>query len=109
MPRRSTQSTQRDAFSAISAVQRRVAIALVLALGSAIGAGAYVVFDDRWPDGAVTMHLQLGASGRLTDGSASWGDSAEAALADWNQHVSRVQFRVVRDSTAARVTATAST
>ena len=61
---------------------------------------AFVLFEERWPDGTVTLQLQLGTSGRLTDGSASWGESAESALAAWNQSISRVQFRVVRDSTA---------
>ncbi len=63
---------------------------------------AFVLFEERWPDGTVTMQLQLGTSGRLTDGSASWGESAESALAAWNQSISRVQFRVVRDSPAPR-------
>ena len=81
---------------------RRNAVTLACALLTAgtVSTLAFVLFDERWPDGTVTMQLQLGTSGRLTDGSASWGDSAESALAAWNQYISRVQFRVVRDSTA---------
>ena len=79
---------------------RNVVLALVLLTVGAVSTIGFVLFEERWPDGAITMQLQLGASGRLTDGSASWGDSAESALAAWNQYISRVQFRVVRDSTA---------
>lgn len=77
------------------------AIACVLAASAA--ASAYALLDARWPDGTVTMHLQLTTpSSSLTDGSASFGDSAESALAAWNGYITRVQFRVVRDSTAPR-------
>jgi hypothetical protein len=48
------------------------------------------------------MHLQLGASGHLADGSESWGQSAESALGIWNQTITKVQFQIVRDSTAPR-------
>lgn len=48
------------------------------------------------------MQLQLGTgSGTLLDGSTSWGQVAEGALSDWNQAMGRIQFTVVRDSTAA--------
>src|ERR1700741_2606348 len=63
-------------------------------------ASGFAFLSGRWPDGSITMHLQLGASGRLSDGSASWGQSAESALAAWNQTITKVQFQVVRDSTA---------
>ena len=53
-----------------------------------------------WPSGSIVMHMQLGSSGSLADGSASWNASAEAALARWNTFLSTVSFRVVRDSTA---------
>lgn len=60
----------------------------------------FSLLGPRWPDGTVVMHLQLGSSGgRLIDGSASWGDSAEAALALWNAEMRDLKFRVVRDST----------
>jgi hypothetical protein len=62
---------------------------------------AYVLIGPSWPDGSIVMQLQLGSSGgTLIDGSTSWGAAAEAALAAWNLNLNRVQFRVVRDSTA---------
>jgi hypothetical protein len=57
--------------------------------------------NPKWPDGPILMQLELGSSGTLTDGSTSWGASAETALAIWNQYLDRVQFTVVRNSTAA--------
>ena len=79
---------------------KNIALVFVSVAAGAVSTPAFVLFEERWPDGTVTMQLQLGTSGRLTDGSASWGDSAESALAAWNQSISRVQFRVVRDSGA---------
>ena len=78
----------------------RFAAALAVAGAGAAGLSAYVLFDDPWPDGTVVINLQLGPSALLSDGSASWGASAESALASWNQLISRVQFTVVRDSSA---------
>jgi len=62
---------------------------------------SYVLSGGRWDNGNIVMQLQLGSSGMLIDGSASWGASAEDALATWNTFVSRSKFTVVRDSTAA--------
>jgi hypothetical protein len=85
--------------------KRRTAIALALIL-TAVGGrmlSSYVLIDDRWPDGTVTMHLQLGAPARpLSDGSTSWGPVAESALGEWNQAITRLQFNVVRDSPSAK-------
>ncbi|HKB12490.1 MAG TPA: matrixin family metalloprotease, partial [Vicinamibacterales bacterium] len=75
------------------------AIAVVLVVLCAT-LDAYVFTGSHWPDGSIVMQLQLGSSGPLLDGTSSWGDSAEAALATWNSVVSRAQFRVVRDSAA---------
>jgi Matrixin len=80
----------------------RFAAALAIASVCAAGLSAYVLFDDKWPDGTVVMNLQLGSSGVLSDGSGSWGASAESALATWNQVMSRLQFTVVRDSSASK-------
>ncbi len=64
---------------------------------------SFVIIDDRWPDGTVTMHLQLGSTSRvLSDGSSSYGAVAESALDEWNQNIGRLQFIAVRDSTAAK-------
>lgn len=80
-------------------MKRVASIAVVLViLCSALD--AFVFTGSRWPDGTVVMQLQLGTSGALIDGSASWGESAEAALATWNTVINREQFRVVRDSSA---------
>ncbi len=79
---------------------RRVAIGLALGGMSAAGLSAFALLNDKWPDGTVAVNLQLGSSSRLMDGSASWGESAESALAAWNRNISRLQFTVVRDSTA---------
>ncbi len=83
--------------------QVRIAIAALL-LVLTVGAGesaSYWYFGPRWPSNPV-MLLQLGTisgSGRLTDGSTTWGQPAEAAMAIWNQYIDRIQFRVVRDAT----------
>ncbi len=63
---------------------------------------AYWRNEPRWPSGSIVMHLQLGSSGTLLDGSSSWGVSSEAALARWNQYLSGVEFRVQHDSTTNR-------
>ena len=51
-------------------------------------------------DGSWTRGFEIaGTSGdgyllrRLSDGSANWGESAESALAQWNSHLQRLQFR----------------
>lgn len=72
----------------------------VLVFWLADSGGAYWLNGQRWTSNVV-MHLQLGASGTLIDGSSSWDASAEGAMARWNQHLSGLEFRVVRDSTAA--------
>ena len=63
--------------------------------------GAYWLNESRWASGSnIVMHLQLGSSGTLIDGSPSWNKAAEDALALWNPFLTGVSFRVVRDSTA---------
>lgn len=82
---------------------RARAAACALIVGAlAVGAHGFAVLNSRWPDGSVTLHLQLGSSGLLTDGSRSWGESAESALAEWNQQLGTLQVRVARDSTAGK-------
>lgn len=73
--------------------------AAALALWLTDSGGAYWLNGQRWTSNPV-MQLQLGSSGTLLDGSSSWGASAESAMARWNQYLSGVEFRVVRDSTA---------
>jgi hypothetical protein len=78
---------------------RGVATLAALAVGATSVMG-YVPSDYRWPDGNIVMHLQLGRSGALIDGSADWNQSFEAALSTWNTFVAPVKFTVVRDSAA---------
>jgi hypothetical protein len=81
----------------------RTGLAVLLAVFCGRALSSYVVLSDKWPDGTVTMHLQLGsASGSLSDGSTSYGAVAESALAEWNQAMSRLKFNVVRDPTSPR-------
>ena len=76
------------------------ACALLATMLTVPAASGFAFLSGRWPDGSIAMHLQLGASGHLSDGSQSWGQSAESALAAWNQAITRLQFQIVRDSTA---------
>ena len=77
----------------------RTALALILLCVFAPTLTAYVLINSLWPDGTVTLQLQLGAPSRvLSDGSTSWGPIAESAIGEWNQTISRVQLNVVRDS-----------
>lgn len=78
----------------------RCALGLLLCL-MPLGAFAFNKGAQKWTATPVVMHLQLGGSGVLLDGSTSWGASAEDALFKWNALVGAVQFSVVRDSTAA--------
>jgi len=78
----------------------RLAAIGVLLVACCSAVDAYVFLNDRWSDGSIVMHLQLGSSGTLMDGRPSWNASAEDALASWNSIVDRVKFRVVRDSSA---------
>jgi hypothetical protein len=83
---------------------RRAAVlaALVTMLSGSIGAYSLIT-SSRWPDGTILMQMQLGSSsGTLIDGTTSWGSAIEPAMSNWNSHVSRVEFRVNRDSTTAR-------
>ncbi len=65
-------------------------------------AWGYVLLGSKWDVAHPVMQLQLGSGGALSDGSASWNAVAEGALATWNTSISRLQFYVVADSTAAR-------
>jgi hypothetical protein len=44
------------------------------------------------------MHLELGGSGTLIDGSPSWDAAATSALSIWNTYLLRLQFSPVVDS-----------
>ena len=78
-----------------------VSVALMVAAG-AVTASSFTVFSNRWPNGNVTLQLQLGTSGTLSNGARSWGEVAEATLGDWNKTIQSVQLQVVRDSASAK-------
>ena len=79
---------------------RILTILVPVAFFIGVGLVSGYVYHGSWPSGSIVMHLQLGSSsGRLMDGSSSWGQVAESALAEWNTYIQRVEFRVVRDST----------
>jgi hypothetical protein len=78
---------------------RLFAVAACL-LAACAASWGYVFNGMTWPTSRVVMHLQLGASGRLSDGSASWNVAAEDALGIWNQYLRNLQFSVVRNSSA---------
>lgn len=86
---------------------RRRAGVVALVLAMVLGAGlrpsfSYWYFGPRWQSNPV-MYLQLGTiagGGTLIDGSTTWGQPAEAAMAIWNEYLDTIEFRVVRDSSA---------
>lgn len=80
--------------------RRRVLLGVGAVLAAAGMAWGYALLGSRWATTRPVIELQLGASGTLIDGSASWNAVAERALATWNRKVARVQFLVVRNSTA---------
>lgn len=77
-----------------------VAAGLVMALTSA--ASGFALLSIKWPPGSIPMHLQLGPSGPLIDGSADWGGSATAAMASWNSHIATASLTAVPNSPAAQ-------
>jgi hypothetical protein len=84
-------------------VTRRVLVATAsLIAAGAVTASSFSVFASRWPNGNVTLQLQLGTSAALSNGARSWGEVAEAALADWNRTIQTLQLQAVRDSTSAK-------
>jgi hypothetical protein len=79
----------------------RIALLAAGALLAVESVRAFDLLGSSWADGNIVMHLQLGRPAEaLIDGSPDWAAVAESALVEWNQHLSRSQFTVVRDSTA---------
>ncbi len=79
--------------------RRRVAV-LMLSTCTAIAAftanssSAFSVLGGKWTlNRTVVMHLSLGAPRTLSDGFASFNDSAANALTVWNQHLVHMKFR----------------
>lgn len=84
-------------------MRRRLLLAGMAACLALAGTDGTLAFRDNgrfWTTSAITMHLQLGASGALINGCANWGCAAEGAMRDWNLYLNRAQFTVVRDSGA---------
>ena len=86
-------------------MRRRVGVILLAAVCllciSPSRSRAYWYDGAKWTTNPV-MSLQLGApTSALIDGSTTWGQPAEAAMAAWNDYLDGIQFRVIRDSTAA--------
>ena len=80
---------------------RRSVLVVCLLLATGARLPGFVLVSDKWPDGTIPMQLQLvGPTSALTDGSRDWNESAESALAAWNKTIARVQFTIVRDSSA---------
>lgn len=82
--------------------------ALLAGCGAAAGlallgatTGAYSLEGPSWARGStVTMEMQVGSESRsLIDGSASWNQVGESALAAWNGRAN-VAFGIVRNSSA---------
>lgn len=72
------------------------------ALCTITGAGwAYVFNGAHWTTGStVTMHMQMGSSNiSLRDGSTSWNQVGESALAAWNGYAN-IGFGIIRNSSA---------
>ena len=61
---------------------------------------AYLLFEQTWPPGDIFMEMQLGSSGALVDGSASWDECAIAALDEWNANLAGTgrRFNPIRSS-----------
>ncbi|MGE3492938.1 MAG: matrixin family metalloprotease, partial [Vicinamibacterales bacterium] len=77
--------------------------ALLLCVTTMESPRGFALLENRWANGTVTMHLQLGGgSGTLIDGSTSWNQSATNALATWNTHIDLVKFSAANDSTVPR-------
>ncbi|MGI8480943.1 MAG: matrixin family metalloprotease, partial [Chthoniobacterales bacterium] len=79
---------------------RAFTLALLMTVCAPMAFG-FTLEGQTWPQNStVVMQLSLGNnSGTLIDGFTSFGQSAEDALALWNQNLGRLQFGVVRNST----------
>jgi hypothetical protein len=81
-------------------VPAKILLPLVGCCTLAATALGYVLEGQTWPqNSSVTMQLSLGSNQTLIDGFTSFNQSAEDALALWNQKLARLQFAVVRNST----------
>jgi hypothetical protein len=74
------------------------ATTIVLLVATAQTTRGFSTLGSTWPNGTVTMNLQLTGGANLADGSANFNAAAASALTIWNQQVSRVQFSAVNST-----------
>jgi hypothetical protein len=82
-----------------------VMVAILCAAVTTPRAYQFLSAADKWPDGPILVQEQLDQtggtpSGALADGSTSWDQVLEGALASWNGNLNKVQFSGVRNSSA---------
>jgi hypothetical protein len=85
--------------------QRRalgVLAVLAIVVAASPAARGYATLGSTWPDGTISMHLQLTGGAALTDGSANYNASFASAMSTWNQSVARVQLAAANPATTAR-------
>lgn len=61
------------------------AMALVISLHPTPLAHAFCLLDARWPTNPVEMSFNFAPSGELANGTDSWGQNAESAMAEWSE------------------------
>ena len=77
--------------------------ALALCVTTMESPRGFSLLANRWSNGTLTMHMQLGGgSGTLIDGATSWNSVATNALATWNNQIDLVKFSAAQDSTVSR-------
>jgi len=77
---------------------RRFFLSALALLIAGAGASGYVLLGVRWATTPVVMHLELGSTNPLIDGSTSWDTVAATALGVWNYYLRDLQFSPVIDS-----------
>jgi hypothetical protein len=79
-----------------------VLAAAALVAATAQTTNGFSTLGSTWNSGSVPMHLQLSGGSGLSDGSANFNASFTAAMATWNQSLSRVQLTAVNPSSVPR-------
>jgi hypothetical protein len=76
-----------------------VVITVLLLLGYASETTrGFALFPQKWANGSVTMHLQLGTGPALLDGNSSFDGALTNAINTWNGHIDLVKFSAVPGS-----------
>jgi hypothetical protein len=79
----------------------RILTIVALVLATAQTTRGFSTLGSTWPDGVITMEMQLAGGSNLADGSANFNAAATSALTIWNENLTRVRFAPV-NSTAGR-------